>query len=54
MEKLPEMQRKKKLTLLRHTWDPGMDTFLGKKELPNCEKGKPKQVSNHEKKLIEL
>lgn len=55
MEKLPDMQEKKYyLTPLRHIWDPAMDTFLGKEELPNCKKGKPKRVSNREKKLIEL
>lgn len=41
MEKLPEMQRGKKyLAVLRHIWDPRMDTFLGKEELSNCKKGK--------------
>lgn len=38
------------ITLLRYSWDPGMDDFLGKQKLPNYKMGKPKKVSNHEKK----
>ena len=41
--------RKKKYNSIRYVWDLGM-IFLGKWKLPNCRKGKYKQMSNHAKK----